>query len=102
MFFRMRPEIDLFLFLLFLYPVFLFFWLEGVLDQKWCGWLKGVVSQKSCLDSTTPPPFIVVCCNLWGSWFWPDHSFSSWIMVLFIGFSHEVKLTMFFDKVEKC
>uniref|UniRef100_A0A2N9H1N3 Uncharacterized protein n=1 Tax=Fagus sylvatica TaxID=28930 RepID=A0A2N9H1N3_FAGSY len=52
--------------------------------------MKGSQPKEGFFDSTAPSPFIVVCCNLWDSWFRPDHPLSSWIMVLFSGFSHEV------------
>ncbi len=98
----MRPEINLFLLLLFFdLGVFCFAGWRMFLTKKWCDWLKGVVGPKRvALMTLLLLPFIMVCCNLWDSLFGPDHPLSSWIMVLSSDFSHEVELTMFLDKTK--
>ena len=80
--------IDLFLLLI---PWLGFF--GFLMETKGCLWAGG-----DCLDMTVFSSFIMVCGDPWGSWFWPGHSFSFWVMGLFIG----VKLTMFPDNIKYC
>ena len=58
------------------------------------------LAGKVPFDITASPPFIVICCDPWSSWFWPGHPLNSWIMGLFVSPYNEVKLTMFLDKTK--
>ena len=82
--------IDLFLLLFFGFGFSAVWW-----RLKSCFWAGKLFS-----DITVSPPFIVVCCDPWSSWFWPGHLLSSWIMGFFVSPSNEVKLTMFLDKTK--
>ena len=72
--FWMRPGIDFFLLLLFFDPVFLFCGWRVFLTKNGVFWLKGVVGPKRvALMTLLLLSFIVVCYNLWGSLFGPNH-----------------------------
>ena len=72
--FWMRPGIDLFLPLLFFHPVFLFCGWRVFLTKNGVFWLKGVVGPKRVVPMTLHLlSFILVCYNLRGSLFGPNH-----------------------------